>query len=53
MSPTGYYGKDGVMTQGWDSEEEALKEFAEFYNTEEFEGCEVIFYNEYWVIAYN
>lgn len=49
---TGYYGKDGVMSQGWDSKEEASSEFKAFYQDDEYEGCEVIFYNGFWVIAY-
>ena len=27
----GYYGKDGAMTEGWETEKEAQKEFEEFY----------------------
>ena len=50
---TGYYGKDGVMSEGWETEEEAQKEFKEFYeNDERFAGCFVTEYNDEWVIAY-
>ena len=49
---TGYYGKNGSMTEGWDSEEEAEREFDEFYQDEEYDGCFVKEYNGKWVIAY-
>lgn len=49
---TGFYGKEGAMTEGWDTEEEAQNEFDEFYSDDEYEDCEVIQYNAKWVIAY-
>jgi hypothetical protein len=49
---TGYYGKNGVMSEGWDTEEEAQTEFNSFYQDDEYEECEVIFYNGKWVISY-
>ena len=49
---TGYYGKDGAMTEGWETEEEAQKEFEEFYQNEEYKDCFVTEYNGEWVIAY-
>lgn len=49
---TGYYGKNGAMTKGWETEEDAQKEFDDFYQDEEYEGCFVTEYNGEWVIAY-
>lgn len=49
---TGYYGKDGAMSEGWDTENEAQAEFDEFYQDEEYEDCEIIKHNDKWVIAY-
>lgn len=49
---TGYYGKDGVMSEGWNTEEDAEKEFEAFYQDDEYENCFVAEYNGYWVIAY-
>lgn len=51
---TGYYGKDGAMTSGWETEEEAQAEFDEYYaDDENFEGCFVHQESDgEWVIAY-
>lgn len=49
---TGYYGKDGAMSEGWDNEQDAIIEFEQFYQDSEYDGCEVIQYNGKWVIAY-
>jgi|AZII01.1.fsa_nt_gi hypothetical protein len=57
---TGYYGKNGLMTDGWDTEEEAQEEFEEFYKneTDDVDGsylyreCEIIEKDGKWVIAY-
>ena len=49
---TGYYGKNGIMSSGWDSEDEAEREFDEFYQGEEYEDCFVTELNGEWVIAY-
>lgn len=49
----GYYGKDGAMTSGWETEEEAKAEFESYYQDEEFSGCYVTEINGKWVIAYD
>ena len=49
---TGFYGKDGAMSEGWETEEEAREEFDSYYSDEEYKGCEVVFYNGEWVIGY-
>ena len=49
-----YYGKNGVMSEGWDSEEEAEAEFEEWYeNDPDFDGCYVTKHNGKWVIAFD
>lgn len=50
---TGFYGKDGAMTTGWETEAEAQAEFETWYQGDEFSGCYVteIRAGE-WVIAY-
>lgn len=52
---TGYYGKDGTMTNGWSTEEAAQSEFDEFYaDDENFDGCYVTeIHPGEWVIAYD
>lgn len=49
---TGFYGQEGVMSDGWDAQEDAQAEFEAFYKNPEYDGCEVIEYNGKWVIAY-
>ena len=50
---TGYYGKDGSMTKGWDNEAEAIAEMNEWYSSDEFKGCYVTEIRDgEWVIAY-
>lgn len=49
---TGYYGKEGVMSEGWDTEEEAIAELDEFYQDDEYADCFVVECNDKWVIAY-
>ena len=49
---TGYYGNDGSMSSGWDTEEEAKNEFEEFYQDDEYAGCYVTEINGKLVIAY-
>jgi hypothetical protein len=50
---TGYYGKDGVMSDGWDSKYEAIEVFNAYYkDNEDAPDAEVIEYNGKWVIAY-
>ena len=50
---SGWYGKNGVMSDGWDSEAEAQAEFNEFYTDDEYADCEIIERSDgKWVIAY-
>ena len=48
---TGYYGVEGVMEQGWDNENDAIKVLENDYDTDE--GLFVIeIEDDNWVIAY-
>lgn len=50
---SGYYGQSGAMSEGWDTEDEAEKEFNEWYQDDEYSDCYVTEYNGKWVIAYD
>lgn len=47
-----YYGQNGVMSEGWDTEAEANAEMQQWYQDDEHEGCYVTELNGKWVIAY-
>ena len=50
---SGYYGKSGAMTEGWDTKEEADEEINAWYQDDKYLSCFVTEYNGEWVIAYD
>lgn len=56
----GYFGKNGVMTNGWETEQDAINEFEQYYHGETdangdllYDNCKIIeIEHGNWVIAY-